>query len=343
MDANSEQECDNFRSGLDKFGSSDDLFIDRCSLFIERSADSSGNALGFTPSSAITEYLYNQQYYDVISGQYYMRARNYDPATGTFTQQGSYTINPGDLANANLYLYAGGDPINMFDPSGHDYSIGSLAVGIGIASLLNAGIGGIVGGVQNGILGAVGGFANGLISTSLGFTASLGIGPSFGFAFGAMAGEAVDLMIQNKPLSLGEWWADEAVSGIFGFIGGFIGGSVAVNYAGEIGSRLLDVPQIRSEVAEITARQGLHLLTAVNFVNYYADHPSQFGSILFKFVTDKTVGEAAFESVKAIIAGLAVGKVQGAATQALIQPATNFIDAIDALVQNAEKNFNSNN
>ena len=101
-----------------QFGSSDDLFIDCCSLFIERSADSSGNALGFTPNSALTEYLYDQQYYDVISGQYYMRARNYDPATGTFTQQDSYTISPSDLANANLLLYTGADPINMFDPTG---------------------------------------------------------------------------------------------------------------------------------------------------------------------------------------------------------------------------------
>ncbi len=80
--------------------------------------DSSGNALGFTISSAITDYLFNQQYYDVISRQYYIRARNYDPATGTFTQQDSYTINPGDTANANLFLYAGADSINMFDPSG---------------------------------------------------------------------------------------------------------------------------------------------------------------------------------------------------------------------------------
>jgi RHS repeat-associated protein len=81
--------------------------------------DGFGNAVGFTISSAITDYLYNQQYYDVISGQYYLRARNYDPATGTFTQQDSYTINPGDLANANLYLYTGADPINMFDPTGN--------------------------------------------------------------------------------------------------------------------------------------------------------------------------------------------------------------------------------
>ena len=122
-----------------QFGSSDDLFIDRCSLFIERSADSSGNALGFTPSSAITECLYNQQCYDLISGQYYMRARNYDPATGTFAQRDTISIAPGDLANANLFLFAGADPINMLDPSGHDLmeTLGSLAIQSMIGSIIS--------------------------------------------------------------------------------------------------------------------------------------------------------------------------------------------------------------
>jgi RHS repeat-associated protein len=97
--------------------------------------DGFGNAVGFTVSSAITDYLYNQQFFDIIGGQYYFRARNYDPATGTFTQQDSYAINPGDLANANLYLYAGADPINMIDPSGHISMSGTLAA-VGISSLL---------------------------------------------------------------------------------------------------------------------------------------------------------------------------------------------------------------
>ena len=114
-----------------QFGSSDDLFI-------ERSADSSGNALGFAPSSAITEYLYNQQHYDVISGQYYMRARNYDPATGTFTQQDTISIAPGDAANANLFLFAGADSINMGDPSGHFGSAFSLSVTLAIGSLVDS-------------------------------------------------------------------------------------------------------------------------------------------------------------------------------------------------------------
>ena len=104
--------------------------------------DGSGNALGFTPSSAITEYLYNQQHYDVISGQYYMRARNYDPATGTFTQQDTISPSPGDLANANLFLFAGADSINMFDPSGHDLmeTLGSLAIQSMIGSIISPAI-----------------------------------------------------------------------------------------------------------------------------------------------------------------------------------------------------------
>ncbi len=115
--------------------------------------DGFGNALGFTPSSALTQYLYNQQYYDVISGQYYMRARNYDPATGTFTQQDTISLAPGDIANSNLFLFAGADPANMVDPAGHmslsevltsisisTALIGFAPVGVGIGVSLFAGL-----------------------------------------------------------------------------------------------------------------------------------------------------------------------------------------------------------
>jgi RHS repeat-associated protein len=101
--------------------------------------DVSGNALGFTPSGSITPYLYNQQFFDIVSGQYYLRSRNYDPATGTFTQQDTISLAPGDLANANLFLFAGADPVNMFDPSGHDLmeTPGSLAIQSMIGSIIS--------------------------------------------------------------------------------------------------------------------------------------------------------------------------------------------------------------
>ena len=128
-----------FGRRTDAFGSTRLLVNSTGSVVQAYNYDSSGNALGFAPSSAITEYLYNQQYYDVISGQYYMRARNYDPATGTFTQQDTISLAPGDLANANLYLYAGADPANMFDPSGHDLmeTLGSLAIQSMIGSIIS--------------------------------------------------------------------------------------------------------------------------------------------------------------------------------------------------------------
>ena len=100
--------------------------------------NSSGSAMGFSPSAAITNYLYDQQFFDTISGQYYMRARNYDPTTGTFTQSDTYAISPGDPANANLYLFAGADPVNMFDPSGR-FGIMDTLGSFAINGLLTAG------------------------------------------------------------------------------------------------------------------------------------------------------------------------------------------------------------
>ena len=45
-----------------------------------------GNPIGFNPSTAATQFLYSGQQYDSLSGQYYLRARLYDPTTGRFTQ-----------------------------------------------------------------------------------------------------------------------------------------------------------------------------------------------------------------------------------------------------------------
>ncbi len=187
--------------------------------------DGFGNAIGFTISSAITPHLYIQQYFDQLSSTYYDWARNYNPTTAEFTQAdyGNYgSLN--DPMSMLPYTFAGGDPINMLDLNGHDFSIGSLTVGIGIASLLNASIGGIVGGVQNGILGALGGAVNGFTATSLGFTSAILLdtalpigGYGIGFGLGAVVGEVLDLEIQGKSLSTPESLAEIGIAGVFGF------------------------------------------------------------------------------------------------------------------------------
>ena len=167
-------------------GISERLFIDHYPLVIERTADAHGstrlvtdatgkvvqgvnydafgNALGFNAATALTTYLYVSMPFGTASGNYYDHARYFNTGTGSFTQADyGYT---GSLANPMTdlpYAFTGGDPIDMLDSSGHDFSIGSLTVGIGIASLPNGAVGGVIGGVQGGLRGAVGGIADGLI------------------------------------------------------------------------------------------------------------------------------------------------------------------------------------
>ena len=52
--------------------------------------------------------------YDGISGQYYLRARFYNPKIGRFMQEDAYR---GD--GLNLYAYCQNNPITYYDPSGY--------------------------------------------------------------------------------------------------------------------------------------------------------------------------------------------------------------------------------
>lgn len=51
------------------------------------------------------------------TGRYLFGVRFYDPNQGVWTQQDSLDA-PLDPVNANRYAYAGGDPVNNFDPTG---------------------------------------------------------------------------------------------------------------------------------------------------------------------------------------------------------------------------------
>ena len=57
---------------------------------------------------------YNGEIFDPIGGQYYLRARYYNPVIGRFTQEDTYY---GD--GLNLYAYCRNLPIGYEDPSGH--------------------------------------------------------------------------------------------------------------------------------------------------------------------------------------------------------------------------------
>jgi RHS repeat-associated protein len=107
------------------------------------SFDAYGNALGFDPAEALTEFLYSGEQFDAKIGQQYLRARYYDPATGRFNRLDPFFGNLNDPQSLHKYLYTHGNPINGIDPSGlmaMAMSIGGLGFGAGGETKYNAGV-----------------------------------------------------------------------------------------------------------------------------------------------------------------------------------------------------------
>lgn len=60
------------------------------------------------------------EYFDKETGTIYLRARYYDPTIGRFITVDSYLGKDNDPLSLNLYTYAHNNPINLFDPTGHN-------------------------------------------------------------------------------------------------------------------------------------------------------------------------------------------------------------------------------
>ncbi len=79
------------------------------------------NAYGeLTEKTGETEnhYLYTGEYYDGVSGLYYLRARYMSPETGTFISMDTWQGDLYEPVTLHKYLYANANPVKYKDPSG---------------------------------------------------------------------------------------------------------------------------------------------------------------------------------------------------------------------------------
>ncbi len=80
-----------------------------------------------------TRFLYNGESRDSTTHLDDLRARSYDSTTGRFISRDQAGAAPGDLINLPRYQYAGGDPVNLRDPSGEFVPL--IAAVLGIAGI----------------------------------------------------------------------------------------------------------------------------------------------------------------------------------------------------------------
>ena len=91
------------------------VYITGCQRQVENAYayDAFGNLRG-QAGELLNRILYTGQQYDQEMGQYYLRARYYNPVVGRFTQEDEYR---GD--GLNLYAYCANNPVIYYDPSGY--------------------------------------------------------------------------------------------------------------------------------------------------------------------------------------------------------------------------------
>ena len=70
-------------------------------------------------SDFLNDITFTSSVADTSSNLQYMNSRFYQPSTGRFLSQDSYSGNPYDPWTHHLYNYCGGNPINYIDPTGH--------------------------------------------------------------------------------------------------------------------------------------------------------------------------------------------------------------------------------
>jgi RHS repeat-associated protein len=92
--------------------------------------DAFGNLIHST-GTTLNNYLFTGEQFDPELGFYYNRARYLNTSTGRFWSMDTDEGFDQEPSSLHKYLYAGTDPVNHIDASGHDFDLASLQVGWG--------------------------------------------------------------------------------------------------------------------------------------------------------------------------------------------------------------------
>jgi RHS repeat-associated protein len=91
-----------------------------------------------TQAASLTSLGYSGEHFDAQAAQQYLRARYYDPATGTFNRLDPFSGNMHDPQSLHKYLYVHGDPVQGVDPLGLFAGLVGLAVSVAIGGGVDA-------------------------------------------------------------------------------------------------------------------------------------------------------------------------------------------------------------
>jgi len=102
---------------VDGLGSTRGLTDEGGSQIAAYNYDAFGNLLTAT-GSVENNYLFAGEQFDPLLGNYYLRARFYDPETGRFTERDLFKGFLTDPISLHKYLYTHANPVNESDPTG---------------------------------------------------------------------------------------------------------------------------------------------------------------------------------------------------------------------------------
>jgi RHS repeat-associated protein len=98
-----------------------------------------------TQAASLTSLGYSGEHFDAQAAQQYLRARFYNPATGTFNRLDPFSGNMHDPQSLHKYLYVHGDPVQGVDPSGK----WTLAVKLSVTAIIGGSFGVLGNGLAN--------------------------------------------------------------------------------------------------------------------------------------------------------------------------------------------------